>query len=175
MHMKIFKTNGFLTIIAIIMFLIIGFSPIISEIRFRNSNDNSSRSKRAEQVIIRIEYLDSLYNVQYSAVKDNVNFESVFKYMRETSNLCTELFNVGEKYYKDTEIYNKVFDTTHKIMKNQLDVIEKLNYDDIGDVFLYRDLMNIFKEEDKKASVVDSLVMEDVNKLMYKTFGKKVF
>lgn len=174
MHMKIFKTNCFLTIIAIIMFLIIGFSPIISEIRFRNSNDNSSRSKRAEQDIIRIEYLDSLYNVKYSALKDDFNMENSFKYMRETSDLCDELCAIGKKHYKDTEIYNKVFDSTHGIMKNQLDVINEFNKD-VNNVFLVRDLMKIYDEEHNKASVVDSLVMEDINKLTYKTLGVKAF
>ena len=148
---------------------------IISVLFFASCGNFCSKdNNNTERVFEQISYLDSLYNVQYTALKENFNMENAFKYMRESSNLCDELCAISKKYYKETEIYGKVFDSTHDIMNNQLEVIRELNKD-VNNVFLVRDLMKIYDEEYNKASVVDSLVMEDVNKLTYKTFGKKVF
>ena len=146
---------------------------IISVLFFASCGNFCSKDN-TERAFEQISYLDSLYNVQYSALKENFNMENAFKYMREASNLCDELCVIGKKYYKDTEIYSKVFDLVHDIMNNQLDVIKEFNKD-VDNVFLVNNLMDIYKEEYNKASVADSIVMEDVNKLTYKTFGVKVF
>ena len=148
---------------------------IISVLFFASCGNFCSKdNNNTERVFEQISYLDSLYNVQYTALKENFNMENAFKYMRESSNLCDELCAIGKKYYKDTEIYSKVFDSAHDIMKNQLEVIREFNKD-VDNVFLVYNLMDIYKEGYNKASTLDSLVMEDINKLTYKTFGIKVF